>query len=74
MKFPTEARNLSPDFALILLNTVTRFCYAKGMNPTISVKESLISTQNLLGEDSEKPTLNLTNGAKRALHKIIVAK
>jgi hypothetical protein len=32
MKFPVEARNLSPDFALILLDTVTRFCYAKGIH------------------------------------------
>ena len=74
MKFPAEARNLSPDFALILLDTVTRFCHAKGMNPTISVEESLISTQNLLGENSEIHTLSLINGAKMALHKIIVAK
>ena len=74
MKFPAEARNLSLDFALILLDTVTRFCYAKGMNPTISIKESLISTQNLLGEDSEIPKLSLINGAKRALHKITGAK
>jgi hypothetical protein len=74
MKFPAEARNLSPDFALILLVTVTRFCYVNGMNPTISVKESLISTQNLLGENSEILTLSLINGAKRALYKIIVAK
>jgi DNA-binding transcriptional MerR regulator len=73
-KVPAEARNLSPDFALIRLDTVTRFCYAKGMNPTISVEESLISTQNLLGENSEIHTLSLINGAKRALHKIIVSK
>jgi hypothetical protein len=74
MKFPSEIKNISSDFALILLDTVTRFCDAKGMNPTISVKQSLISTQTFLSESSEISALNLIEGAKRALHKIIIAK
>ena len=74
MKFPSEAKNISSDFALILLDTVTRFCNAKEMNPTISIKESLISTQTFLSENSEISALNLIDGAKRALHKIIIAK
>jgi hypothetical protein len=74
MKFPSEIKNISSDFALILLDTVTRFCNAKGMNPAISIKESLISTQTFLSENSEISALNLIEGAKRALHKIIIAK
>jgi hypothetical protein len=74
IKFPSEVKNISSDFALIFLDTVTRFCNAKGMNPTISIKESLISTQTFLSESSEISALNLIEGAKRALHKIIIAK
>jgi hypothetical protein len=44
------------------------------MNPAISIKESLISTQTFLSESSEISALNLIEGAKRALHKIIIAK
>jgi hypothetical protein len=74
MKFPSEAKNLSSDFALILLNTVTRFCNAKGMDPTISLKESLISSKNLLMENDEISALSLISRAKRALYKFIVYK
>lgn len=74
LKFPSEAKNLPSDFALVLLDAVTRFCNAKGINPTISVKESLISTERMLGEYSEIPTINLINGAKKALDKVILVK
>ena len=74
IKFPSEVKNISSDFALILLDTVTRFCNAKGMNPTISIKESLISTGKFLSESTEIPALNLIDAAKRALYKIIVVK
>jgi hypothetical protein len=74
IKFPSEVKNISSDFALILLDTVTRFCNAKGMNPTISIKESLISTGKFLTESTEIPALNLIDAAKRALYKIIVVK
>jgi hypothetical protein len=74
LKFPSEAKNLPSDFALVLLDAVTRFCNAKGINPTISVRESLISTERMLGEYSEIPALNLINGAKKALDKVIVVK
>ena len=73
-KFPSEIKNISSDFALILLDTVTRFCNAKGMNPTISIKESLISTVKFLSDSTEIPALNLIDAAKRALYKIIVVK
>jgi hypothetical protein len=74
MKFPSEIKNITSDFALILLDTVTRFCNAKGMNPTISIKESLISNGNFLRESTEIPALILIDAAKRALYKIIVVK
>jgi hypothetical protein len=74
IKFPAEAKNISSDFALILLDTVTRFCNAKGMNPTISIKESLISTGRYLSESTEITALILIDAAKRALYKIIVVK
>jgi hypothetical protein len=74
IKFPSEVKNISSDFALILLDTVTRFCNAKGMNPTISIKESLISTGRYLSDSTEIPALNLIDAAKRALYKIIVVK
>ena len=74
IKFPSEIKNISSDFALILLDTVTRFCNAKGMNPTISIKESLISTGKFLSDSTEIPALNLIDAAKRALYKIIVVK
>jgi hypothetical protein len=74
IKFPSEIKNISSDFALILLDTVTRFCNAKGMNPTISIKESLISTGRYLSDSTEIPALNLIDAAKRALCKIIVVK
>jgi hypothetical protein len=74
IKFPSEIKNISSDFALILLDTVTRFCNAKGMNPTISIKESLISSGKFLTESTEIPALNLIDAAKRALYKIIVVK
>jgi ribosome-binding protein aMBF1 (putative translation factor) len=71
LKFPSEAKNLPSDFALVLLDAVTRFCNAKSINPTISVRESLISTERMLGEYSQIPALNLINGAKKALDKVI---
>jgi predicted nucleic acid-binding Zn-ribbon protein len=74
LKFPSEAKNLPSDFALVLLEAVAKFCDAKGMNPTISMKESSISTQGILGENSEIPAINLINGAKKALDKVIVSK
>ena len=74
IKFPSEVKNISSDFALILLDTVTRFCNAKGMNPTISIKESLISTGKFLTDSTEIPALILIDAAKRALYKIIVVK
>jgi hypothetical protein len=74
IKFPSEVKNISSDFALILLDTVTMFCNAKGMNPTISIKESLISTGRYFSDSTEIPALNLIDAAKRALYKIIVVK
>jgi DNA repair exonuclease SbcCD ATPase subunit len=74
LKFPSEIKNISSDFALILLDTVTRFCNAKGMNPTISIEESLISTGKFLSDSTEIPALNLIDAAKRALYKVIVVK
>jgi hypothetical protein len=50
IKFPSEVKNISSDFALILLDTVARFCNAKGMNPTLSIRESLISTGRYLSD------------------------
>jgi hypothetical protein len=44
------------------------------MNPTISIKESLISTGKYLPENTEVPALNLIGATKRALYKIIVVK
>jgi len=73
-KFPSEVKNISSDFALILLDTVARFCHAKGMNPTISIKESLLSNVKFLTESTEIPALNLIDAAKRALYKITVVK
>ncbi|MBV9177220.1 MAG: hypothetical protein JO297_09290 [Nitrososphaeraceae archaeon] len=72
LKFPSEAKSFPSDFALVLLDAVTRFCNAKGINPTISMKESSISTERVLGEYSEIPAINLINGAKKALDKVIV--
>jgi hypothetical protein len=72
LKFPSEAKNLPSDFALVLLDAVARFCNAKDMNPTISVRESSISSERMLGEYSEIPALNLINGAKKALDKVIL--
>ena len=74
LKFPSEIKNISSDFALILLETVIRFCNAKGMNPTITIKESLISTGRYLSDSTEIPALVLIDAAKRALNKIIVVK
>jgi len=74
MKFPSEVKNISSDFALTLLDTVIRFCNARGMNPTISIKESLISTGRYFSDSTEIPALNLIDAAKRALYKIIVVK
>jgi hypothetical protein len=74
LKFPSEAKNLPSDFASVLLEAVAKFCNAKGMNPTISVKESSISPGNMLMEYNEIPALNLINGAKKALDKVIVSK
>ena len=74
LKFPSEIKNISSDFALILLETVIRFCNAKGMNPTITIKESLISTGRYLSDSTEIPALVLIDAAKRALYKIIVVK
>jgi hypothetical protein len=44
------------------------------MNPTISIKESLISTGRYFSDNTEIPALNLIDAAKRALYKIIVVK
>ena len=74
LKFPSEAKNLPSDFASVLLEAVAKFCNAKGMNPTISMKESSISSGNMLMEYNEIPALNLINGAKKALDKVIVSK
>jgi hypothetical protein len=74
IKFPAEAKKISSEFALILLDTVTRFCNAKGMNPTISIKESLISNGKILMDSTGIPALVLIDAAKRALYKIIVVK
>jgi tRNA G37 N-methylase TrmD len=56
------------------MGTATRFCNANGMNPTISIKESLISNGRYLLQITEIPALNLIDAAKRALYKIIVVK
>ena len=74
IKFPEEAKNLSSEFALTLLDALTRFCKAKGMNPTITLKESLIITERYLMESSEIPALNLIEATKRALHKVMVVR
>lgn len=73
LKFPSEAKNLPSDFALILLDAVAKFCNAKGMNPTISLREWSISANNYMIENSEISAINLINGAKKALDKVIVA-
>ena len=73
LKFPSEAKSLPSDFAPILLDAVAKFCHAKGMNPTISVRESSISPGSMLVEHSEIPAINLINGAKKALDKVIIA-
>jgi len=74
LKFPSEAKNLPSDFALVILEAAAKFCSAKGMNPTISIRESSISSNNFLAENSEIPALNLIEGAKKALDKVILVK
>jgi hypothetical protein len=43
------------------------------MNPTISLREWSISANNYMIENSEISAINLINGAKKALDKVIVA-
>src|SRR5215831_9600026 len=43
MKFPTEASSLPLDYAILLLDSVGKFCWAKGIDPKISLNDAGLS-------------------------------
>ncbi len=66
IKYPTEAVKLSLDYPLLLLNAVEKLCWAKGINPKLSLRDASI-TDNPLCSSLEVCLHQLIFGARTAL-------
>jgi predicted nucleic acid-binding Zn-ribbon protein len=52
IKFPTQANTLPLDYAMLLLDSVGKFCWARGIDPKISLKEAGLSENSFCQNES----------------------
>jgi uncharacterized protein (UPF0335 family)/DNA-binding transcriptional MerR regulator len=67
-KYPAEAKNLDPGYAVLLLGAVEKYCWASHMDPKIPLKDALVNVRTIYS-DSEVYVHELIDGAKRGLYR-----
>jgi hypothetical protein len=71
-KYPAEeAKNLSIDYVILMLDAAAKLCRAKGINPKIKAGEASIVSENSLCSSIEVETLRLIEGARRAIERLL---
>jgi predicted nucleic acid-binding Zn-ribbon protein len=65
-KYPAEAKNLDPGYAVLLLGAVEKYCWASHMDPKIALKDALVNARTI-HSDSEVYVHELIDGARRGL-------
>jgi hypothetical protein len=70
-KYPTEAKNLSIDYVILMLDGAVKLCRAKGINPKIKAGEALIVAENSLCSGIDVEMLRLIEGARRAIERLL---
>jgi hypothetical protein len=56
LKYPTEVKNLSIDYVILMLDGAVKLCRVKGINPKIKAGEALIVAENTLLSGMEVET------------------
>jgi predicted nucleic acid-binding Zn-ribbon protein len=70
-KYPTEAKNLSIDYVILMLDGAVKLCRAKGINPKIKAGEALIVAENSLLSGIDVEMLRIIEGARRAVERLL---
>jgi hypothetical protein len=70
-KYPAEAKNLSIDYAVLMLDAAAKLCRVKGINPKIRAGEALIVAENSLCSGIDVEMLRLIEGARRAIERLL---
>jgi hypothetical protein len=71
-KYPVEqAKNLSIDYVILMLDAAVKICRVKGINPKIKAGEASIVSENSLCSSIEIETLRLIEGARRAVERLL---
>ena len=72
VKYPVEeAKNLSINYVILMLDGAAKLCRAKGINPKIKAGEASIVAENSWVSSIEIETLRLIEGARRAVERIV---
>ena len=70
-KYPAEAKNLSIDYVILMLDGAVKLCRVKGINPKIKAGEALIVPENSLFSGIDVEMLRLIEGARRAVERLL---
>jgi len=68
IKYPAEAKNLTIDYPLLLVDAVEKYCFAKGINPQISLREASIAEEPV-ASTHQVQLRQLIYGVKTALYR-----
>jgi hypothetical protein len=71
-KFPAEeAKNISIDYVILMLDAAIKICRVKGINPNIKAGEASIVAENSLCSGIDVEMLRLIEGARRAIERLL---
>jgi hypothetical protein len=70
-KYPAEAKNLSINYVILMLDAAVKMCRVKGINPKIKAGEALIVAENSLCSGIDVEMLRLIEGARRAIERLL---
>ncbi|MCC2647685.1 MAG: hypothetical protein K0S67_1218 [Nitrososphaeraceae archaeon] len=70
-KYPAEAKNISINYVILMLDAAVKMCRVKGINPKIKAGEALIVAENSLCSGIGVEMLRLIEGARRAIERLL---
>jgi hypothetical protein len=71
-KFPAEeAKNISIDYVILMLDAAIKICRVKGINPNIKAGEASIVAENSFVSGIDVEMIRLIEGARRAIERLL---